>query len=81
MTEQEIVQEFKVLESGSAFISKNIREFEQKYENKFIAVYDNKLIAVASDFNKLKDKIEGEKLNVGMVLIEFIPSKNSIILY
>lgn len=81
MMEQEIVQEFKILENGSNFISKNIRELEQIYQNKFIAVYDNKLIAVESDFNKLKEEIESKKIDMRTVLIEFIPSKNCIILY
>jgi len=81
MSQEDIVQEFKILESGSAFISRNIRELEKKYENKFIAVYDNELIAVDSDFNKLKEKIEEGKISLNMVLIEFIPSKNKIILY
>ena len=81
MSEQAISQEFKILETGSAFISKNAKEFGEKYPKNFIAVYDNNLVAVEKDFDKLKEKIEEKNVNIGLVLIEYMPGPDDIILY
>lgn len=73
--------EFKVLENGSSFISKNAKEFGDKYAKKFIAVRDNKLIAVGDSFNEVLEEVKAKGFDPALVLIEYIPGKEEIILY
>ena len=81
MMEQDIMQEFKNLESSSVFISKKSKEISNKYTKKFIAVYENKIIAVGETFREVMKKIKGMEINPSLVLIEYIHGKEEIILY
>jgi len=81
MTEQQILSEFKALESGSSFISEKIVEFGQKYPRHFIAVKEDKLLAVGESFEEVLFDIKKMEIDPGSVLIEYIPDKEEIILY
>jgi len=81
MENSEVLQEFKVLETGSSYITKNAKIFSEKYPGKFIAVWDSKVIAVESGCEVLIEKIRQMNLDVSKVLIEYIPFKGQIILY
>lgn len=73
--------EFKILETGSSFISKNAQEFSEKYPKKFVAVFDSELIAVDDNFDNILIKIKERHIDPSMVLVEYIPPKGQIILY
>ena len=79
--EQEIMLEFKILENSSSFISKNAKELGEKYAKKFIAVRDNELIAVGDNFNGVLEEVKSKGFDPALVLIEYIPGKEEIILY
>lgn len=79
--EQELLKDFKSLETGSSFISKNSKEFSQKYEKKFVAVYNSSLIAVDESFEEVIKKVREKNIDPSVVLIEYIPPKGQIILY
>jgi len=79
--EQNIAQEFKNLEASSALISRKSKEISKKYTKKFIAVYENKIIAIGETFREVMGKIKDMKINPSLVLIEYIPGKEEIILY
>jgi len=79
--DQDIMQEFKNLEASSALISRKSKEISKKYTKKFIAVYENKIIAVGETFREVMGKVKDMKINPPLVLIEYIPGKEEIILY
>jgi hypothetical protein len=81
MTNQALAEDFRVLETGSSFISKNAKEFGVKYQKKFIAVFDSNLIAVDGNFEVILEKIKKKNIDPSVVLIEYIPSKDQIVLY
>ena len=78
---QDIMQEFKDLEASSTLISRRSKEISKKYIKKFIAVYENKIIAVGETFREVMGKVKDMKINPSLVLIEYIPGKEEIILY
>ena len=75
------MQEFKNLEASSTLISRRSKEISKKYIKKFIAVYENKIIAVGETFREVMGKVKDMKINPSLVLIEYIPGKEEIILY
>ena len=81
MTGQQLLNEFKVLETGSSFISEKIGEFAQKYPQQFIAVKDNQLIAIGKSFEEVMIKVKEKNIELSLVLIEYIPGKEEIIFY
>jgi hypothetical protein len=81
MSQQTLINEFKILETGSNFMSKQIKEFAQKYPKKFVAIKDNQLIAISESFEEIMTKIKEKGFNPNSVLIEYIPGKEEIILY
>lgn len=81
MAEQQLLNEFKVLETGSNFISEKIGEFSQKYPQQFVAVKDNQLIAIGQSFEEVMIKVKEKNLEPSLVLIEYIPGKEEIIFY
>lgn len=81
MTEQQLLNEFRVLETGSSFISEKIGEFTQKYPQHFVAVKDNQLIAIGKSFEEVMIKVKEKNIELSLVLIEYIPGKEEIILY
>ena len=81
MAEQQLLNEFKILETGSNFISEKIGEFAKKYPRQFVAVKDNQLIAVGKSFEEVIIKVKEKNIELSLVLIEYIPGKEEIILY
>jgi len=79
--EQDIVQEFKILKQDSFFISKKSKEFSRKYIKKFIAVRGGKILAIGDTFGEVMKKIKNLRIDPSLVLIEYIPGKEEIILY
>jgi hypothetical protein len=79
--EQEILSQFKILESGSSFISKNFQELQKKFPDKFIAIEDSKVIANNSDFDSLIRELEEKGKQPNLTVIEFISRSGQIILY
>ncbi len=75
------MQEFKILEKDSSFISEKAEEFGKKYAKKFIAVRENKLLTVGNNFEEVLKKVKAMGINPSLVLIEYIPGKEEIILY
>lgn len=81
MSENDVIAQFEILETGSSFISKKAQEFGDKYPKKFIAVLGNELIAVDDNFDNLMLRIRERNMEPNLVLIEYIPGKGEIILY
>ena len=81
MTEQQIIIEFKELESDSNFISEKVEEFSQRYAKKFIAVKDRQVVAVGDNFEMLIEEVKQKGFDPAQVLVQYIPSKDEIILY
>jgi len=81
MAEQQLLNEFKVLETGSSFISEKIGEFAQKYPQQFVAVKNNQLIAIGKSFEEVIAKVKEKNIDPSLVLIEYIPGKEEIIFY
>ncbi len=81
MTKQQLLNEFRELETGSNFISEKIGEFAQKYPQQFVAVKDNQLIAIGKSFEEVMIKVKEKNIKLNLVLIEYIPGKEEIILY
>ncbi len=79
--EQDLAQEFRSLAKDTSFISKNANEFGKNYTKKFIAVFNGEVIAVSNNFDEIMEKIKQKKLNPSLVLIEYIPSNEEIVLY
>ena len=78
---QDIMHEFEILERDSSFISRKSKELSKKYTKKFIAVRDNKILAVGETFGEVMRKVKKQGINPSLVLIEYIPGKEEIILY
>ena len=81
MTEQEILKEFKILESGSQFISNNFKKLQKKFGGKFIAIEDKEVVANADTFDDIKKILDVQKLNFSKTIVQFIPREGEIILY
>lgn len=79
--EQDIAQEFKILETGTAFISQKSKELAEKYQRKFIAVQNNEIIATGERFEEVINKVKEKGIDPSSVLIEYIPGKEEIIFY
>ncbi len=76
-----MMEEFKILEESSNFISSHSKEISEKYPRKFIAVYRNQLIVVDENFDNIVIRVKEMGLDTNQVLIEYIPGKGEIILY
>lgn len=81
MTEQQIIIEFKELESDSNFISEKSAEFSQKYARKFVAIKNRQIVAVGDNFETLIEEVKQKGFNPAQVLIQYVPAKDEIILY
>jgi len=81
MENTEVLQEFKVLESGSSYITQNFARLQTAYPNKFIAIENNEVILSSEKVEELISALHSLKKELGKVLIEFIPQKGIIILY
>ncbi|MEK6889435.1 MAG: DUF5678 domain-containing protein [Nanoarchaeota archaeon] len=77
----EVLQEFKILENGSSFITKNFAKLQIQYPNKFIAVENNSIIASNQKVEDLISSLNSMGKELGKILIEYIPEKGIIILY
>jgi hypothetical protein len=81
MTATQMLQEFKVLETGSSFLAKNFKILQKDYPEKYLAIDGNKIIADSSSFEEIIEKVKKMNLKLNEVLIEFIPSAGQVILY
>jgi len=81
MTNETVLEDFKVLETGSSFISNNFQMLQKHFPDEYIAVEDNKVIADASSFEELSNKLQLKKKQLNEVIIEFIPRAGVIVLY
>jgi hypothetical protein len=81
MIQEQVLQEFEILEAGSSYISKNAKNFGEKYPKRFIAVRDNQLLAVGNTFEDVTSKLAEKKIDSSLVLIVYIPGQEEIILY
>ncbi len=81
MTYEQALDEFKVLENGSAFISKNFKSLQKEYPDMFIAVEDSGILAISSSFVVVVVKLNEKGKEPSKVIIEYIPQKGEIILY
>ena len=81
MSEAQILQEFKVLEAGSSYISSNAKNFGEKYSKRFIAVRDSQLLAVGNTFEEVINKLDEKGIDSSSVLIVYVPGREEIILY
>ncbi|MBU3907550.1 MAG: hypothetical protein KKA64_04855 [Nanoarchaeota archaeon] len=81
MTEQEILKEFEILETGSQFISVNFKGLQKEFGGRFIAIRDKEVIADADTFNDVKKILDAQKLNFSKTIVQFIPREGEIILY
>ena len=81
MENVEVLQEFKVLETGSSFITKNFAKLQENYPNQFIAVEDNKVIFSSFKLEEVISHLQSMNKELNRVLIEFIPKKGIIVLY
>ena len=79
--EQKLEQEFKSLAKDTSFISKNSEDFGKKYIKKFIAVFNGEVVATSDNFDNIMKLIGEKRLDPSLVLIEYIPSEEEIILY
>lgn len=81
MQDQEILEEFKLLEESSSFISENFLALQKKYGNKFIAIKDSSVLVSAESFNGLIEEIGAKGIKIEEVIVQFIPALGQIILY
>jgi len=81
MTEQEILREFKIFETGSSFIAKNFEILQKKFGGNFIAIKETNVLAIASSFQEVLKQVSSIKVNQTEVIIQFIPAEGEIILY
>ncbi len=78
---QELLREFNIAETGSKFISKNFRDLQKRFGNKFIAIRENKVLSNAESFENILNKVNDLKIQQNEIIIQFIPAKGEIILY
>ena len=81
MESNSVLQEFRVLEADSSFISKNYKQLQEKFGNKYIAIEKGQVIASDASFDELSKKLRAEKKQLSGLIIEFISPKGVIILY
>ncbi|MEK6927983.1 MAG: DUF5678 domain-containing protein [Nanoarchaeota archaeon] len=81
MENSEVLQEFKALEIGSSFITKNFRILQEMYPNQFIAIEDGKVLVNNSNVEELITSLRSINREPSQILIEFIPQKGIIVLY
>lgn len=81
MEQDQIIEEFRILDAGSSFITKKAKELGEKYPKRFIAVREDQLIAVDDSFDGIMKKIREKNMDPSSVLVEYIPGKDEIIFY
>jgi len=81
MTEQEILKEFRIFETGSSFIAKNFEILQEKFGGKFVAVKENNVLASANLFQEVLKQVNSINVDQTEVIIQFIPAEGEIILY
>lgn len=81
MEDLELLQEFKNLETSSAFVSRSYQKIQEKYPNKFIAVENNKIILAGPNVEDMINELRSMNKDPSRILIEFIPEKGLIVLY
>jgi heme oxygenase len=81
-TNQELLEEFEVIETGSKFISKNFQHLQKEFGDKFIAIKENEILSNARSFEEVLKKVNALKeIPQNKIIIQFIPAKGEIILY
>ena len=81
MEDQEILNQFKVVEAGSNFLSKNYEKLQNTFGGKFIVIKNNQVITSSDSFGDIRVKPELKNIDNSQVIIQFIPKKGEIILY
>ncbi len=76
--ELEMIEKF---EENSKFLTKHFDDIQGKHQEEFVAIYRGKIVDANKDLDELIGTLEGKKIDVGFVLIEFLPKKGITILY
>ena len=76
MDEQQI---FAIAERNKTFFDSNFNKFEIDFPNKFVAVSGAQYIGAMDDVDSLLDLVESKGIQKSEVLIQFVPSKDSIL--
>jgi len=74
-TEAKLISEMREFEDGMDFVNVNIKDLRKTFPNKFVAVQGKDIVVYASSMDELMTKAEAKKIDLAMLFIEFIPSK------
>ena len=69
------------MEKNDAWFRKNYIELQSKYGNKFVAVHDGKLLDSGTTLEELTKKLEEKKIDITLVLVQFVPEKGIHVFY
>ena len=70
--ELEILRE---IEKNIKFFNERYNEIKKKYKGKWIVIKNREIKLVGNDLDEIYEMIEKKKINIGGVLIEYIPEK------
>ncbi|HUX99428.1 MAG TPA: DUF5678 domain-containing protein [Candidatus Deferrimicrobium sp.] len=72
---------FESADANNTWLNENIDEIRKKFENKFVAIYNSQIIDSDDDIENLLKRIEGLKIPIDLIKIEYIrPEKLACIL-
>lgn len=78
---EEEMQIIKKVERSNKVLSKKYAGIQNKYGDQFIAVDNGRIIAHNQKLDALRKYLEGNKIVLAAVVIEYIPSKGVTVLY
>lgn len=81
MIDVQAEKDFAVVEAGSSFLSRNFKKLQMEYPDQFVAIENSEVIESADSCEVIIKKLEERNKGPQQVIVEFIPSKDAIIVY
>jgi len=80
LNEEQELKMLEKMEQESKWFNSIYSEIKEKFKNKYIATKDKKILVVDEDFDKLIGKLEKSGEDSRLINIQFIPSKDLMLI-
>ena len=78
---EEAMRLLKEMDKNTDLLKTRYRRLKEEYGNEYVAIDGGKVVAHEKSYEKLKEGLEGEKVDLATVLIKFIPKLGISVLY
>ncbi len=75
MSQNQDLQLLGTLGSDNSWLNAKYEELQEEHPNEYVAVSGKKVIGCGKTIENLIDELKSKKINLSIVLIEFVPEK------